>query len=275
MDDVTEKPDNRLNAAIKDLGLDQKEVKQAPAMLNVLTASRKTKRTRDSGEGPKTLHNSYEFALPPSRDAQGQLMQEFRVQMELGEIRGGYFVEFGATNGITMSNNHMLEKVYDESGLVAEPNPVFHERLGQERDCRISHERVYSRAGEQVPFLCTEKGLFSRMGDINPEDHNEDKMRQNPDEIRVDTISLDDLLDEHGAPDTIDYMSVDTDGSEPEIREAFDFDKRFVKTFTVEHNFTPMRRAIHELMTSRGYVRRFPEYEYVNDWYVHRDVLGR
>lgn len=275
MNDISEKPDSRISAAAKELGLDHKEVKTAATMLSVLTASRRAKRRPGHGEGPKTLLDFYEFALPRTRDAQGQLMQELWVQMELGEIREGYFVEFGATNGITMSNSHMLEKVYDWSGIVAEPNPVFHERLGNERGCQISHKCVYSRTGEQVAFLCTEKGMFSRMKDINPEDHNEDKMRQDPDEIMVDTISLDDLLEEHGAPDTIDYMSVDTEGSELEILEAYDFDRRFVKTFTIEHNFTPMRRAIHELMTSKGYVRRFPEYTRFDDWYIHQDVLAR
>ncbi|MEM7190201.1 MAG: FkbM family methyltransferase, partial [Pseudomonadota bacterium] len=169
---------------------------------------------------------------------------------------------------------HVLEHHYGWTGIVAEPNPDFHERLGRERNCQISHKCVYSRTGDTMNFLCTEKGMFSRLAAINPEDHNEETMRANPREVPVETITLNDLLDEHKAPDEIDYMSVDTEGSELEILQAFDFDRRLVKLFTIEHNFTPLREQIHDLMTAKGYIRRFPEYTRFDDWYVHRSIAG-
>ncbi|MEM8841817.1 MAG: FkbM family methyltransferase [Pseudomonadota bacterium] len=272
---MAEKKENRIQTAIRELNLDPRDVKLASSMLQVLTASRKAKRQSKYGEGPPTLAEFFEFALPRTKDAQGQLMQDLWVQFELGEINDGYFVEFGATNGITMSNSHILEKNYGWQGIVAEPNPDFHERLARERDCHISHKCVFSRTGEQVAFLCTEKGMYSRMREIDPADHNEESMRQNPTEIMVETVSLDDLLDQFEAPDVIDYMSVDTEGSELEILSAFDFSKRFVKTFTVEHNFTDMRGAIHDLLSSQGYRRRFPEYTRFDDWYIHQDAAMR
>ena len=116
--------------------------------------------------------------------------------------------------------------------------------------------------------------MFSRLAEINPEDHNEDTMRVNHREVPVQTISLNDLLDEHQAPNEVDYMSVDTEGSELEILKAFDFTKRRVKLFTIEHNFTPLRAEIFELMTAQGYVRRFPEYTRFDDWYIHRSLAG-
>ncbi|MEM1163471.1 MAG: FkbM family methyltransferase, partial [Pseudomonadota bacterium] len=74
--------------------------------------------------------------------------------------------------------------------------------------------------------------------------------------------------------DEIDYMSVDTEGSELEILQAFDFKRRYVKLFTIEHNFTPLREQIHSLMTANDYVRRFPEYTRFDDWYIHRSLAG-
>lgn len=273
--DVDPKSENRIVKATRELGLDHKEVKLAGGVLTLLLNSRKAKRTKGFGEGQRSILEFYEFAITRNKEANAQLFQDLWVQFELGEIRDGYFVEFGATNGITMSNSHLLEKHYDWTGIVAEPNPDFHERLGRERDCHISHKCVFSSTGDHVPFLCTEKGMYSRIKSINPDDHNEGRMRLDPEEVMVETISLNDLLYEFDAPETVDYLSVDTEGSELEILQAFDFSKRMVKTFTIEHNFTPMRAAIYDLMTANGYVRRFPEFTRFDDWYIHQDFLGR
>ncbi|MEM7057446.1 MAG: FkbM family methyltransferase [Pseudomonadota bacterium] len=266
--------ENRIVKAMRELGIEKKASDRASAMLNIMQMHRKQQRTKEWDSKTRTLEGFFEFALPRVAPAQGQLFQDLWALYELDGKKGGYFVEFGATNGITMSNSHVLEHHYDWQGIVAEPNPDYHERLGRERNCHISHKCVYSKTGETMTFLCTEKGMFSRLAEINPEDHNEETMRANHREVPVQTISLDDLLDEHNAPDEIDYMSVDTEGSELEILKAFDFSKRQVKLFTIEHNFTPLRAEIYELMTAKGYVRRFPEYTRFDDWYVHRSLAG-
>lgn len=274
MNDEVPLKENRINKAMRELGIHKKESERASAMLNVMLAHRKQLRGRDWDVNSRSLEAFFAFAAPRVEHAQGQLFQDLWALYELGEKRGGYFVEFGATNGITMSNSHMLEHHFGWQGIVAEPNPEYHERLARERGCTISHKCVYSRTGEKMNFLCTEKAMFSRLEAINPEDHNEEKMRSNASSVEVDTISLNDLLDENGAPSEIDYMSVDTEGSELEILQAFDFGKRLVKLFTIEHNFTPLRAEIFDLMTSKGYVRRFPEYTRFDDWYVHQSIAG-
>ena len=266
--------ENRLHRAMRELGINRKTSDRAASMLNVLLTHRKQQRQRTFDPRLRTLEGFFEFAIPRVREAEGQLFQDLWALYELDEKRGGYFVEFGATNGVTMSNSRILERHYGWTGILAEPNPDFHPRLGRERTCHISHKCVYSRSGETMRFLCTEKGMFSRLAEIDPGDHNEATMRANHRAVQVQTISLDDLLAEHAAPDEIDYISVDTEGSELEILRAFDFDRRHVSLFTIEHNFTPLRGAIHDLMTDRGYVRRFPEYTRFDDWYVHRSLAG-
>lgn len=223
MNDEAPIKENRIVKAMRELGIHHKDSERATFMLNQLVSRRKARRQRDYDPEEKSLDHFFEFALPRVKHAQGQLMQDLWALFELGEKRGGYFVEFGATNGITMSNSHILEKHYDWTGIVAEPNPEYHDRLARERACNISHKCVYSRSGETMTFLCTQKAMFSRLAAINPDDHNEEAKRANPNEMPVETISLNDLLDDYGAPDEIDYMSVDTEGSELEILQAFDF----------------------------------------------------
>ncbi|GIT91759.1 hypothetical protein JANAI62_22160 [Jannaschia pagri] len=41
--------------------------------------------------------------------------------MQTGFKRGGYFVEFGATDGVTLSNTWLLEMSFGWSGILADP----------------------------------------------------------------------------------------------------------------------------------------------------------
>lgn len=271
-EDTHEFSENRILKAMRELGIHRRDSERASWMLNHLVAQRKARRKRDYDPTSRTLDHFFEFALPRVKDAQGQLLQDLWVLWELGEKKAGYFVEFGATNGITMSNSHLLETQYGWQGILAEPNPEYHARLGRERTCSISHKCVYSRSGETMNFLCTEKALFSRLEAINPGDHNEAGGKRDVSQsIAVETISLNDLLDQYNAPAEIDYMSVDTEGSELEILSAFDFDRRRIKLMTIEHNFTDLRGKLYDLMVSKGYARVFPEYTRFDDWYIHRD----
>jgi hypothetical protein len=83
----------------------------------------------------------------------------------------------------------------------------------------------------------------------------------------VETISLNDLLSSNGAPNCIDYFSVDTEGSEFKILQAFDFQKYDVKMIIVEHNLTKNREAICALLESQGFSRVFERFSMWNDWY--------
>ena len=53
----------------------------------------------------------------------------------------------------------------------------------------------------------------------------------------VETITLNDLIAENTDKKSIDYISIDTEGSEYEIIKNFDFNKYAVEIFTIEHNY--------------------------------------
>ncbi|MFM8245210.1 MAG: FkbM family methyltransferase, partial [Candidatus Fonsibacter sp.] len=82
-------------------------------------------------------------------------------------------------------------------------------------------------------------------------------------------ISLEDVLKKFNAPLYIDYLSVDTEGSEFEILKNFNFSMFTFKIITCEHNFTKNRQKIFNLLSQKGYVRKFKNLSQFDDWYIN------
>lgn len=201
------------------------------------------------------------FAAPLAARSRAQLFQDLWALWESGGRRDGYFVEFGALDGIRLSNTWLLESM-GWTGVVAEPNPAFASALAANRRCHVSHACVFSRTGETLPFIAAAEGEYSRIASIADE-------RGAPQgQIMVPTISLDDLLREVGAPAEIDFFSVDTEGSEYEILSAFPFERWSIKAISVEHNYGPTRARLLDLLTANGFRRKWPELSLWDDWYV-------
>jgi hypothetical protein len=89
-----------------------------------------------------------------------------------------------------------------------------------------------------------------------------------PKKYPVETISLLDLLEKHGAPKIIDYLSIDTEGSEFKILSEFDFSKYDFQIITCEHNYGPQQSAIRDLMNSNGYTLVHESFTDCDDWFV-------
>jgi len=203
-----------------------------------------------------------------------QLFQDMLVVLLLRGKRNGYFVEFGACDGLSLSNTYALESRLQWKGILAEPARIWHERLKSNRTAAIDTRCVWSKSGESLTFLQANNAEVSTVSDLRDRDFNRDA-RVGGTSYDVNTVSLNDLLSSHGAPAAIDYMSVDTEGSEFLILDAFDFQKYQVKIITVEHNFCePDRKQIFDLLTANGFVRILDAFSKFDDWYVQKSVFG-
>jgi len=199
------------------------------------------------------------------KKAVSQLGQDLWVLKQTGYKRGGFFVEFGATDGVLLSNTWLLEKEFGWRGICAEPNPKFFERLGKNRNCTVSDACIGSETGKEIEFIFAD--AYGGIADHAGADLHAGK-RAAYGEIGVRakfiTISLHDFLKRHDAPRQIDYLSIDTEGSEWEILRSFPFSEWQIDLLTVEHNFTPQREQIRALLSGLGY--RFVEREW-EDWF--------
>jgi FkbM family methyltransferase len=218
------------------------------------------------------LEAKHEQLITTWLGSQSQFKQDVFVQHVLSFKQNGFFVEFGATDGIELSNTHQLEKAFGWSGILAEPARGWHSSLANNRSCAIDHSCVWKVSGEQIEFTETMIGGLSTISAFSDSDAL-GGLRRNRQRYRVPTISLMDLLQKHNAPFDIDYLSIDTEGSELAILEAFDFNSYNISIITCEHNFRPDREKIFNLLSSKGFIRQFEEFSDVDDWYVNSKIL--
>jgi FkbM family methyltransferase len=204
--------------------------------------------------------------LVNSTDSNADIKQDLWVLHETKRKTGGYFVEFGAMDGLGGSNTLLLERDFGWRGILAEPNPLWHADLSRNRKADIDHRCVFTRTGDRVRFAVTKHaGLATIVDFLAADGHAQSRMDHEV--IEIESVSLNDLLASHGAPRCIDYVSVDTEGSEFSIMENFDFEKWHVKLFSIEHNLTAQEQALDRLMFQNGYERRYPSYSSFDAWY--------
>jgi FkbM family methyltransferase len=208
-------------------------------------------------------------ALAQPAGSQAQVSQDLFVLLALKDRRDGYFVEVGVGTGEILSNTCMLERSYGWKGILAEPNPLFHEAIRKNRKSILDTRAVFSHSGRQIDFLCETSGELSGLVETI---QRRDKRAPHK-IISVTTVTLTDLLVEHGSPAKIDYMSIDTEGSEFEILQGLDFERFLPLVLTIEHaDDYPKLDKITALLTARGYRHVLASLSQFDAFYVHESV---
>jgi hypothetical protein len=91
--------------------------------------------------------------LPYLTNSKSQNFQDLFVLSQLGIKRNGYFVEFGASNGIDLSNTFLLEYQFEWSGILAEPAKYWSEALRKNRPNAIVEELCVRKVSDlHLPF---------------------------------------------------------------------------------------------------------------------------
>lgn len=205
------------------------------------------------------------FLLEKSKS---QLRQDLFVLWALKYKREGYFVEFGACDGIDISNTFLLEKEFSWRGILAEPAKTWHQKLRENRpNASIEELCVWKDTNSLLTFNETDSIHLSTV-DIYSDSDLHSKKREKGEKYQVQTISLNDLLKKHNSPKHIDYLSIDTEGSEFEILNSLDFSTYSFSVITCEHNYTAQREKIYNLLTQNGYIRKFKNISKWDDWYL-------
>jgi FkbM family methyltransferase len=214
------------------------------------------------------LSNIIKF-LPYS---ESELRQDLFVLNETNFKRNGYFIEFGLGDGKHVSNTYLLEKKFNWKGIVSEPAKIFHNKIKKNRRSRFEKLIIWKDSNVDLIFketLIPETSCIKDLYDIDDNKY----YRKNGKEYSVKTISLNDLLKKYKCPKNIDYLSIDTEGSELDILSTFNFNYYNFKVITVEHNYNKNRKKIYKLLNKNGYSLKYKNLTAHDDWYINNSVI--
>ena len=174
--------------------------------------------------------------------------------------RNGVFVDVGAHNGITINNTYFFEKELDWTGICIEPIENIYQQLSENRKAESILGCAYNRDGI-VSFNQLEgyTEMLSGISNTYNEKHNNrinaeiqayGGTRKN---IEVKCFTLATLFSERNITH-VDYLSIDTEGSEFEILEGINFDKVTIDIIDLELNYPDEdREKFNSFLISKGY----------------------
>jgi hypothetical protein len=181
----------------------------------------------------------YHLASPNTK-SYSQAGQDLTLQPILQKLGKGFFVEAGAKDGEESSNTLFYEKL-GWTGLLVEPNPVYTNKYpGKHRKSYYFKGCLSPTPHEQTLQFQIAPGGTSHLSDSGS--------------YQVLAEPLQDLMQSIGRK-TVDFWSLDVEGSEATVLKATDFTKVEVGVLLVEMNKNPTNNdGIKEVLDKDGFV---------------------
>jgi FkbM family methyltransferase len=188
-------------------------------------------------------------------DVESVLTEEF-----FGHARTGYFVEVGANDPRIGSQTWRFEQA-GWIGVLVEPQPRLADELRRQRRARVFAVACSSpeNAGRSLPFYVA--GWMSAL--------DRDRMAPGVEPqqvIEVPAMTLDAILQAAGAPETIDFLSIDVEGHELEVLQGFDLARWRPRLILIEDHVGNLAKL--RFLRRAGY--RLIRHSQFNGWYVPR-----
>ena len=192
--------------------------------------------------------------------SKSQLGQDFFALATSNSGANNFFVEIGGGDPMISSNSYLLQKGYGWKGVIVEPNPLFIDRILLER-CHEGDVELY-------PYAIAEKegtsdflpiGLIGTLPEYIDGDFHGKQRKKLLKEVKFITV-------EKKSPKTfvetsingrrIDFLSVDTEGSEWEIIKNWPFELCKPHAICVEVNNRTWKPELTSFLISHGYSQR-------------------
>lgn len=129
-------------------------------------------------------------------------------------------------------------------GLCIEPNFSYWQDLSARR-CQLIGAVVGKNRNEKVSFTLAKKEFGGIIGDKF--DHTTKKKGMKPRDFF--TVPLVEIFEQQHVPKTIDYLSLDIEGAELYVMEAFPFGQYTVRVITIERP----KKALRDVLERNSY----------------------
>jgi hypothetical protein len=181
----------------------------------------------------------FEFLGADSFDAcQPGNIEKYFIAHHLDQAQGNFYFEAGAVNGFHMSQTATLEHQHNWQGILVEAHADFHSLLAEGRS---ENACVHACLGNGQPAWFEQKGQ-GLMG------HSQIRgKRINEECIPVETLTINQVLEEYQAPRVIDYMVLDVEHAFLEVWQGLDLDRWQVNFMGIEMKGTPSMEIIRAM----------------------------
>jgi FkbM family methyltransferase len=194
-----------------------------------------------------------------------QREQEQLIRNYFAGAAQGFFVDVGANHPTEGSQTWHLEQL-GWSGVLVEPQPDLAAFLVTARKAKVFAAACSSPENAGRALALHVDGARSGL----------DRERMAPGAraayvVMVPARTLDDILDEAGAPAPIDFLSIDVEGHELEVLRGFDLERWRPRLMLVEDHVGSLRT--HRYLKDHGYclIRRIGN----DGWYVPENAAAR
>ena len=180
---------------------------------------------------------------------ESQVGQDKLVMGLLKNQPDGFFIDLAANDATNLSNTYQLEKQLKWNGICIEPNPIYWTSLSH-RKCHIAAAVVGKNRMEEIQFRMY-PDLKKRAPSGGIEGYIDPKIpRSKEKSVDLYTVPFLEILEKFDAPNVIEYLSLDVEGSEFFVMEAFPFDRYKFKVLTIERP----RQELVDLLIRHDYI---------------------
>jgi FkbM family methyltransferase len=176
------------------------------------------------------------------------------------EFKGGFFVDVGAHDGVSINNTLYFERNDGWTGINVEPLRDVYERLVTNRpSCINLNVAVDDTDGEAefsansgYPEMLSGLQKYYDPRHVGRIQHEARVYKGAANIVKMPTLRLETIFDTHNVKH-VHYMSIDVEGGEFAVIKSINFDKVFIDVIEFENNYRDVSVPIVEYLISKNY----------------------
>lgn len=181
----------------------------------------------------------------------------------------GNCIDIGAANGAS-GNNSLLFEERNWTALCVEANPTLFKQCETVRKHVVNYAvSNYDKNGELFTIYHLHNGNEEAVSSLRADDRlikDHSALIKNTIEISVNVRTLDSILQETNLFKSIDFVSIDTEGTELDVLNGFDINKWKPRLFVIENNYNSPEIEIY--LKKFSYIK--DKRNAVNDFYLYK-----